>query len=397
MFVGEALCLVVYGIMRFQEKRNQNSEQEEMLKSPGMASAEITGLKTDINVLLLAIPAIFDILASSLMFVALTRVAASVYQMMRGGIVVITAILSVLFLKRKQYRHHIFGILLILAGIVIVGVASVVFSKDDKKSDDEGENEGGGGTDAVGIIMLIISQLFAGSLFIVEEKLLGNYYLHPLKVVGWEGIWGLTIYIILLIIFQQINCDMALCTETGKLEDTLFAFEQMGDNAVLVVLIVGGILSIAFFNFFGVSVTKNASAAQRSTIDTSRTAIIWIFFLIYKGDGHEDFIWLQLVGFIVLIFGTLIYNEILVLPCGGFDQWTKVAILKRQQSLDSDEAMLNKSARGGLNETQITANSYMASSPAHYDAQRNVRRIENKMSVRNSAARNSNMQMEGLS
>ena len=396
MFVGEALCLIVYGIMRFQEKRNENSEQEEMLKSPGMASAEITGLKTDINVLLLAIPAIFDILASSLMFVALTRVAASVYQMMRGGIVVITAILSVLFLKRKQYRHHIFGILLILAGIVIVGVASVVFSKDDKKSDDGEESEGGGGTDALGIIMLIISQLFAGSLFIVEEKLLGNYYLHPLKVVGWEGIWGLTIYIILLIIFQQINCDMALCTH-GKLEDTLFAFEQMGDNVVLVVLIVGGILSIAFFNFFGVSVTKNASAAQRSTIDTSRTAIIWIFFLIYKGDGHEEFIWLQLVGFIVLIFGTLIYNEILVLPCGGFDQWTKVAILKRQQSLDSDEAMLNKSARGGLNETQITANSYMASSPAHYDAQRNVRRIENKMSVRNSAARNSNMQMEGLS
>ena len=312
MFVGEALCLVVYGIMRFLEKRKENSEQEEMLKSPGMASAEVTGLKTDINVLLLAIPAIFDILASSLMFVALTRVAASVYQMMRGGIVVITAILSVLFLKRKQYRHHIFGILLILAGIVIVGVASVVFSKDD---DDEG---GGGGTDALGIIMLIISQLFAGSLFIVEEKLLGNYYLHPLKVVGWEGIWGLTIYIILLIIFQQIDCTNALCNH-GKLEDTLFAFEQMGANTVLVVLIVGGIMSIAFFNFFGVSVTKNASAAQRSTIDTSRTAIIWIFFLIYKGDGHEDFIWLQLIGFIVLIFGTLIYNEILVLPCGGFD------------------------------------------------------------------------------
>ena len=64
--------------------------------------------------------------------------------------------------------------------------------------------------------------------------------------------------------------------------------------------------------------------------------------------------------------------------------------------MDSDEAMLNKSGRGGvLNQSQITANSYMASSPAHYDAQRNVRRIENKMSVRNST-RNSNMQMEGL-
>jgi drug/metabolite transporter (DMT)-like permease len=35
------------------------------------------------------------------MFVALTMVPAAVYQMMRGIIVVITALLAVIFLKRK--------------------------------------------------------------------------------------------------------------------------------------------------------------------------------------------------------------------------------------------------------------------------------------------------------
>lgn len=39
----------------------------------------------------------------------------------------------------------------------------------------------------------------------------------------------------------------------------------------------------------------------------------------------ETFHWLQLVGFILLIIGTLIYNEILVFPCGGFDTNTKAA------------------------------------------------------------------------
>jgi hypothetical protein len=38
-------------------------------------------------------------------------------------------------------------------------------------------------------------------MFIVEEKLLGDYYLDPLKVVGWEGIWGCCYYAILLPIF----------------------------------------------------------------------------------------------------------------------------------------------------------------------------------------------------
>ena len=38
-------------------------------------------------------------------------------------------------------------------------------------------------------------------MFIVEEKLLGNYYLNPLNVVGWEGIFGFGIYLVLLVIF----------------------------------------------------------------------------------------------------------------------------------------------------------------------------------------------------
>jgi hypothetical protein len=63
------------------------------------------------------------------------------------------------------------------------------------------------------------------------------------------------------------------------------AFEDFGANHNLILLSVFICISIALFNAFGVSVTKNASAAQRSTIDTSRTVIIWIFFLIVPLNG----------------------------------------------------------------------------------------------------------------
>jgi len=49
--------------------------------------------------LLIAIPAMCDVVASTLMFIALTLVDASVYQMMRGLIVFITALFSIIFLK----------------------------------------------------------------------------------------------------------------------------------------------------------------------------------------------------------------------------------------------------------------------------------------------------------
>jgi len=38
----------------------------------------------------------------------------------------------------------------------------------------------------------------------------------------------------------------------------------------------------------------------------------------------------KVVGFIILALGTLLYNEIVVLPCGGFDQNTKEAIALRE-------------------------------------------------------------------
>lgn len=86
------------------------------------------------------------------------------------------------------------------------------------------------------------------------------------------------------------------------------------------------ILSIAGFNSCGIACTKYASAAQRSTIDTSRTLTIWILSVAL---GLEDFLPWEIPGFILLAAGTLLYNEIVVFPYWGFDQYTKEALAKK--------------------------------------------------------------------
>lgn len=72
----------------------------------------------------------------------------------------------------------------------------------------------------------------------------------------------------------------------------------------------------AFFNAFGIGVTKYGSAAQRATIDAARTSLIWVVSLIL---GLEAFVAWQIPGFVLLVIGTVLYNEILVLPFWGFD------------------------------------------------------------------------------
>mmetsp|Transcript_16343 Transcript_16343/g.27646 ORF Transcript_16343/g.27646 Transcript_16343/m.27646 type:complete len:96 (+) Transcript_16343:902-1189(+) len=94
----------------------------------------------------------------------------------------------------------------------------------------------------------------------------------------------------------------------------------MAENKVLIWQSVGIIFSIACFNACGVAITKHASAAQRSTVDTCRTLLIWF---VSIAQGQEDFLWAELGGFVLLVAGTLVYNEIVVVPCKPFNQNTR--------------------------------------------------------------------------
>lgn len=53
------------------------------------------------------------------------------------------------------------------------------------------------------------------------------------------------------------------------------------------------------------------SATSRSTIDTCRTLFIWIASLFL---GWETFKWLQVLGFVMLVYGTFLFNGLVQPP-----------------------------------------------------------------------------------
>lgn len=85
----------------------------------------------------------------------------------------------------------------------------------------------------------------------------------------------------------------------------------MSEHHELIYYAIGIVFSIGLFNTAGVAITKNASAAQRATVDSCRTLCIWIVAILQK---TESFNIVEFLGFVILVFGTLTYNEILVLP-----------------------------------------------------------------------------------
>ena len=145
-----------------------------------------------------------------------------------------------------------------------------------------------------------------------------------------------------------------MCNQ-GYLENSKKAFSELIQFPQALACSVFIIVSIALFNATGVAITKYASAAQRSTIDTSRTLLIWMVSLAL---GWETFLAWELLGFVFLVIGTFIYNEIVIVPIDFMSRNTKGELAKREGNDAADEA------------------AYMSSSPAAaYDNSRNKRNI----------------------
>lgn len=87
------------------------------------------------------------------------------------------------------------------------------------------------------------------------------------------------------------------------------AWAQISSSWQIQAGLMGTVISIAFFNYAGISVTKEISATTRMVLDSVRTMVIW---MVSLGIGWQSFKYLQLIGFVVLLFGMCLYNDIVV-------------------------------------------------------------------------------------
>lgn len=57
--------------------------------------------------------------------------------------------------------------------------------------------------------------------------------------------------------------------------------------------------------------TKELSATTRMVLDSVRTLVIWAVSMLI---GWQQFYFLQLIGFCILLIGMMLYNDIVILP-----------------------------------------------------------------------------------
>ena len=253
MFIGEMGCWLVVGAFALYQRYvsrkagyealTATSDQDDTVDSPTLAGDDSSedsaapvsnplklseGGRVPLigsRILLLALPACCDIAGTTLMNVGLLFVAASIYQMTRGALVLFVGLFSVLFLKRRLGAYKWFALFVVVAGVAIVGLAgaiakdekatpaSLVFSQDLKMTAAQGfellrrEIREKVATPAavqtiIGVLLIAGAQIFTATQFVLEESIMEHYAMEPIKVVGWEGVFGFVVTVIGMIILH---------------------------------------------------------------------------------------------------------------------------------------------------------------------------------------------------
>merc|ERR1712232_1030119 len=110
-------------------------------------------------------------------------------------------------------------------------------------------------------------------------------------------------------------------SDYGNTQENIFDTAVMLGNSKSLQLVIGVyLMTCSLYNFCGMSITKYLNSVHRTMLDAWRTLFIWGSGLYYHyyvdsssafGEVWTSYSWIQLAGFVVLIFGQLVYGGLL--------------------------------------------------------------------------------------
>ena len=251
--------------------------------------------------LLLAAPALFDLAATALCMFGLTRVAVSVYQMLRGAAIVFVAILKHFVLKDKLAKYMWVGVGLNVVSIVLVGATA--------QSADSGQ-----GDPLVGVALILAGAFVQSLQYAFEEKVMSSDVgAPPLLVIGMEGFWGL--FVCTFVLYPA-----AYAAGVEDPYDTYVMFRNSQDIQRMFLLYFVAIFS---YNLLAVLVTYMLDSVWHAILDNFRPISVWgvdlaLFYVVTSGAFGEAWAYpgsyVQVAALGVLLYGTAVYNGSVKVP-----------------------------------------------------------------------------------
>ena len=222
----------------------------------------------------------------------------SIVLVLKGSRVVFSALLSKVMLKRRLFAYHWWSVAICMIGLTVASLSSVLNQFNIRNHL------------AMGICLCLFGEFLRSVRMVIEERLMKAYGYNPVLLIGLEGIVGTLMSIPLLVIVDAVSYE--------SWTDTCF---MLAHSSLVVALLATIPLLINSLYLSGVFVTKMLSAVHNALITVLTVAVVWgLELLIYYvvdneyGHGWGKYSALQLVGFVLVLLATLMYDSVLRIP-----------------------------------------------------------------------------------
>lgn len=242
--------------------------------------------------------------------------------MLKSATIIFSAIFSVIFLGKRLYPFNWLGVALASAGIVIVGFASILGASYEAAKGDGPIADASVDAKMVlfGIALCLCGQVAAATQNVTEEWLLKDVDLPATQIIGFEGVWG--VLIMLVVAFPVLYFLPG--GDDGHQEDGVDALIMIFNNNEL--FIASLVCSCAFLvsTLAGIAVTGALSSVHRVMLGAFRAAAVWVYGLCVHyfydsqsrfGESWRPYSYLEVIGFAFVILGQAIYGKMLIVPC----------------------------------------------------------------------------------
>ena len=241
------------------------------------------------------------------------------------------SLLSWKFLQMQIYNHHLVSIGFIGIGFLIIFTdlfVAIELTITQK---------------ILVIILFLVIHFFYSIKQINDKYLMEHKYISPFLLLFFEGVSGVILTFVTYAIAYLVECkeEWNFCT-TGPVFETFSKdLKDLANNvnvsALLYLLLL--LFSSSGLNIF-LMLTKNYfSPSHRSVSDTMNAFFAWIVNFFFDWNNNWSFI--KVIGYVFIMIGCCIFNEIILLKFWDLDKDTKGNIEDRSKKEDNEYVEIN--------------------------------------------------------
>lgn len=263
-------------------------------------------------ILKLGVLSVMEVLGTFLGQLGLLFTSASLYQLLRCSILIVSALVKVTFFQEKLSSNMWIG-LAINSFAMLLGSLSIFFGDRDEAVF--------GSNPDLGFTFIALSVFVVGAQYVLEEKIMDEERCSPMIVVGVEGVWGCLICLVFL--FPLFSHLPGL--DAGAMENINDSWVMVKNSPHVQFMICMLMISVAGYYILSMYLTSYLSGIWHAILDCFRSASVWAtnvtmfycFGFMHYGEALSRYSFLQFGGLVCLLVGTLVYNGSLSL---GHDQ-----------------------------------------------------------------------------